>query len=241
MKIVVFSDIHGNGYALNLFFKQLKKIKYDKIVFCGDVFGYYYQQKYIVNKLKKIPELVWLKGNHDKYFCDIFERNLKRESYIEKYGHCYAMVDESYKELYEILKKKQAYQEFIWNEQKIGIFHGTPEDALEGRLYPDNEIVSPELYQRYDIVILGHTHCRMCRKIGDTLVMNSGSLGQPRDGNEFGFALLNTENLDIQFIDVPLDTKLLYCDIDVNDSELKKLKEILERRKKNEKNIGYCN
>lgn len=45
MKIAICSDIHGNQYALNNFFKDIETQKIDKVLFLGDVFGYYYGQK----------------------------------------------------------------------------------------------------------------------------------------------------------------------------------------------------
>ncbi len=114
---------------------------------------------------------------------------------------------------------------------KIGIFHGTPQDTLEGRLYPRDLIKEPQAYQQYDIVILGHTHCRMERFVGDTLVVNSGSLGQPRDGSGYGYAVIDTSDKTVRFENVTLDTTALYRQIDRYDPELKKLKSVLERRK----------
>ena len=114
---------------------------------------------------------------------------------------------------------------------RVGIFHGTPQDPLEGRLYPKDSIVNSEIYQQYDIVVLGHTHCRMERLVGDTLVINSGSLGQPRDGSGFGYAVINTADKTVQFENITLNTGALYRQIDRYDPELKKLKKVLERRK----------
>ena len=41
MIIIAFSDVHGNSDALEVFLNEIKHEKYDKIVFCGDIFGYY--------------------------------------------------------------------------------------------------------------------------------------------------------------------------------------------------------
>ena len=52
MKIVFFSDIHGNKYVIPAFLREIKKENPDKIVFCGDIFGYYYYQNEIINFLE---------------------------------------------------------------------------------------------------------------------------------------------------------------------------------------------
>lgn len=72
----------------------------------------------------------------------------------------------------------------------------------------------------------------MLRYEGDTLIVNSGSLGQPRDGNGFGFAILDTVSRNAEFCNVEIDRKLLYRDIDSFDADLTKLKEVLERTAK---------
>ena len=45
VKLLVFSDIHGNTLALESFLKELPSFLYDKIIFLGDIFGYYYDRR----------------------------------------------------------------------------------------------------------------------------------------------------------------------------------------------------
>lgn len=233
MKLVVFSDIHGNSYALDAFLEKIKKISYDYLVFCGDIFGYYYNQKEIIRKLSKLNRLIWLKGNHDAYFLELYYKNVNAGYYIGQYGHSYESVKERYdRQEAELVGEHGSAYVLHAGERIIGIFHGTPEDSLEGRLYPDKPVLNPKEYQKYDIVILGHTHRRMVRWERNTLVINSGSLGQPRDGNGYGFAIVDTDSLQVEFQTVEIEQALLYEQIDQYDPQLKKLKEVLERRKK---------
>ena len=233
MRILVFSDVHGNIYALQEFMKQIELIEYDKIVFCGDIFGYYYNQREVFDILSGIDNLLWLKGNHDDYFVKVSRGEMSLEMCILQYGHSYeiALSKFSHEEV-DYIDGLQS--EYILDAEgaKLGIFHGTPYDSLNGRLYPDNHILETEKYMAYDIVVLGHTHCRMCRYEGDTLIVNSGSLGQPRDGSGFGYAVINTVTKSVDFFDVNFDKKKLYEQIDIYDSGLTKLKEVIERRKK---------
>ncbi len=246
MKLVLFSDIHGNSYALDSFFAQVSDLTYDFIVFCGDIFGYYYDQKKIMKKLSDLSRLIWLKGNHDAYFLKLCESDLSKRNdaeryYIENYGHSYENLSVRYdKEEISLIASHPS--EFLLEDEniKIGIFHGTPDNSLEGRLYPDQPILKSDAYQKYDIVILGHTHCRMIRREGHTLVINPGSLGQPRDGKGYSYALLDTNTKEVKFCTVTVHEKALYEKIDRFDPGLKKLKEILERRSKDEEDISYC-
>lgn len=228
--MIVFSDIHGNSYALDAFFKKVKEMQYDTLVFCGDIFGYYYNQKTIIEMLSEREDLIWLKGNHDQYFLDIYNGKAQEEFYIQNYGHSYENVKQCYgqKEV-QLLDSHLTEYSLITEGCRIGVFHGTPEDSMEGRLYPDKPILNSTRYREYDIVILGHTHCRMQRIEGETLVVNSGSLGQPRDGSGYGFALIDTVFRTVEFYNVEIDERQLYRQIDRYDPNLNKLKAVLER------------
>ena len=121
------------------------------------------------------------------------------------------------------------------NGKNILFCHGTPEDPEAGRLYPKDPW-SPRLCGEYDVVICGHTHFRMVREGDGELWINAGSLGQPRDGSHSGVLLFDSENSQYEFIDVFYDKKPLLEEIDRNDPNLEKLKEILSR----ERNEGYA-
>lgn len=232
MRLIVFSDLHGNSYALDAFLNQIQSESYDRLVFCGDIFGYYYDQHEIIEKLSRLEDLIWLKGNHDEYFLRLFYGTEEETDYIKKYGHSYSDIKIRFSES-ECNRIAGCKPECVITEPncRVGIFHGTPQDSLEGRLYPRDLIEDPQIYEQYDIVILGHTHCRMERFVGDTLIVNSGSLGQPRDGNGFGYAVIDTSEKTVRFENITLNTTELYRQIDQYDPELKKLKSVLERRK----------
>lgn len=232
MKLLVFSDVHGNGYAFDAFIENIQQEEYDRIVFCGDIFGYYYDQKRIIEQLSQMKNLLWIKGNHDNYFYELYDDDADEEKYILKYGSTYSGIQERFSENeYHRISRLPDCLEMTIDQKKVGVFHGTPYDPLNGRLYPDTEIKEGSLYEKYDIVILGHTHCRMMRRYKDTLIVNSGSLGQPRDGNTFGYAIIDTKCLEVTFYDLFFDCSELYQQIKNRDPDLDKLIQVLERRK----------
>lgn len=232
MKFVIFSDIHGNQYALDSFLEKVSEFSFDCMIFCGDIFGYYYGQKSIVRKLSKIKNLIWLKGNHDQYAVDLYKSGSEAEKYIKSFGHCYECLREKYPSDFMQFLEKKTSEAFIETDgKKLAVFHGTPDDSLEGRLYPNDKIKGrEEFYDKYEYVILGHTHFRMDRKQGHARIINPGSLGQQRDGLGCGFAVLDTKQDFLEFISVEYDRESLYKEIDFYDKDLIKLKEILERK-----------
>lgn len=233
MKLLIFSDVHGNRYAWDEFLREIRDIEYDYLIFCGDIFGYYYDQQYIFDYLCRLQHLIWLKGNHDEYFLQAYEGRIKEEELIEKYGHSYDNVRQKYsEEVYVKLRQLPEKVELVLGGYKVGIFHGTPENTLMGRLYPKDLIVHTEFYEKYDIIILGHTHFSMKRFLPGTnkLIINPGSLGQPRDGKGSRYALLNIEAGQVENHTIYYDNKELYKKIDQYDEDLKKLKDVLERK-----------
>lgn len=233
MKLLLFSDVHGNRYAFDAFLKEIQDIEYDYMIFCGDIFGYYYDQQYIFDCLCQLPRLIWLKGNHDEYFLQVYEGCLDEKELIEKYGHSYHNVRQRYpEEMYVKLRQLPDKVELILEGNKVGIFHGTPDNVLMGRLYPQDLIEHTEFYEMYDIIILGHTHFSMKRFLvgTDTLIINPGSLGQPRDGRGSRYAILNVDNQEMESHIINYDNTELYNKIDLYDSDLKKLKDVLERK-----------
>lgn len=241
MRIVVFSDIHGNRYAFDQFIIKLNQMEYDLIIFCGDIFGYYYDQRYIIEKLKKIKNLIWLKGNHDDNAVRVYKGLLSENELIEQYGHSYQNLKKFFNESdINDIETLPVYKELEISGKKVGVFHGTPDDFLMGRLYPDNIIQQKQLYLKYDMVILGHTHFKMVRNLENTMIINPGALGQPRDGKGFGYVVIDFDTSEVWFHNIEFDKKELYKQIDCYDPKLEKLKKILERKDvKFEENISY--
>lgn len=229
MRILVFSDIHGNGYAMDAFMKMLPSLSYDRIVFLGDIFGYYYDQETCIRFMRDIPNLIWLKGNHDEYAAEAYFGSKKTEKLIASYGHSYDLLQERFTDAeMEFISSLPASYVFCVDGRKIGLFHGRPADALEGRFYQDTEAESNE-FDPYDIVFLGHTHCKTDRTVGNTRVMCPGSLGQPRDGKGYGFIIFDFKNDTCEYVNINVDSGLLRRDIDKNDPELLKLYDVLAR------------
>jgi predicted phosphodiesterase len=69
-----------------------------------------------------------------------------------------------------------------------------------------------DLLERYlgdeAVLVLGHTHVQHHQHVGDTLVVNPGSVGQPRDGDpRAGFAVLDTERVAVETHRVEYDVE----------------------------------
>jgi diadenosine tetraphosphatase ApaH/serine/threonine PP2A family protein phosphatase len=57
-----------------------------------------------------------------------------------------------------------------------------------------------------NVVCVGHTHTPYVLEVGDKLVINPGSVGQPRDGDpRAGYALIEDHRVELKRIEYPVE------------------------------------
>jgi putative phosphoesterase len=201
MKICIFSDIHGNGSAFLSAYHKILSENADVNIFLGDLCGYYYDQIEIFRVIMKTPNLICIRGNHDQVFIRIAsgDDNL-RKRYLKQYGHSM-----------ENLLKKENSQLLSWlaslpcsyssSDKKFSCFHGSPDNFLEGYVYPDHALdCYNDMQERF--VFLGHTHYKMHRTCCGVHFINPGSLGQPRGGGWPTYAMVDSDTFEVFFREV---------------------------------------
>ncbi len=237
MKICFFSDIHGNGYAFDAFLKEMERRKPDKIIFGGDYAGYYYDADRIISKMREL-RFTCVLGNHDKMLLEVLDGERDLSPLTERYGSSYEMlVRKLLKENEQFLRRLPLFYEMEADGVKLGFFHGSPRDFLNDRIYPDTEITDNTeiaLFEKYDYVFSGHTHHKLVKQFGKTILINPGSAGQQRDGKGTSYVLFDTEKREWEICSFPYDIDSLEADIDSleteNEDRKKKLKEVLRRK-----------
>lgn len=226
MKIIAFSDVHGNQYAFKKFIEILSEHPYDYLFFCGDIHGYYYGQDEIIAQMKTMDKLCAVRGNHDELAIQVFDGKLSAEQLLEKYGHSYQRLN---KDNIDYVRQLPLVLELIIDGKSYGIMHGTPKNLLEDRLYPKDEIEDVQLFEKYDYIFCGHTHFQMVKKCGHTTIMNAGSIGQQRDGKGFCFLEFDTDTKVAEYVNVIYDRKPLEEEIRKYDPDNEKMITILYR------------
>ncbi|NJL17433.1 MAG: hypothetical protein HC938_09750 [Nitrospira sp.] len=99
-------------------------------------------------------------------------------------------------------------------------------------IYPD---ASEELFGRcvesnFDLVVMGHTHYPTLRRMGNTLLVNPGSVGQPRNRKPgASWALFDTESGAVDLRTEQYDVTCLVGECRRRHSELPYLYEVLSR------------
>ena len=230
MKICVFSDIHGNGPAFDAALGGILSEQANINIFLGDLCGYYYNQMEILPRLRAIPNLVSLRGNHDSMFVDIYNGNENiRQNYLNRYGKSMEkLLQVDSPELVTWLSKLP--DTIILEDFDVCCCHGSPWAPTDGYVYPDTPLNQFETFDS-SIFILGNTHYPMRKRIGEKIIINPGSLGQPRHGGWPSYAVVDLPSGDVVFREVQCDRAPLYRQIEEAMERNLYLKEVLYRIK----------
>lgn len=177
-KYAIISDIHSNLDALEAVISKLSGMP---VICLGDIVGYGPQPNEVIETLFDLQPLAVLMGNHDYA---VITGNVEGFS-----AHAAAAIAWTRRKLtsanLRFLSKLSPSTKLELEEASVGLYHGSPRDPLFEYVYPEvGSAVAAELVHQSgsSAVLLGHTHIPMTFSIGDKLLANPGSVGQPRDG-----------------------------------------------------------
>ena len=183
MILGLLGDIHGNHLALEAVLESAKIRQVEKLLITGDVVGYYYKPKEVLNLLKEW-DIELVRGNHE----DMLERAISDSSYLteigKKYGSGLRVAIEEFDiktlKFFRNLKQKIVIK---WPNLDIMLCHGSPWQTSQ-YVYPDvnEDVLNKYLEFEADVFVQGHTHYPLFKKIKEKLIINPGSVGQPRNG-----------------------------------------------------------
>lgn len=185
MKIAILSDIHANAHALTAVLEAISKYSIEAVLVAGDLIGYYFQPKKTIDMLRALPIPVYcVKGNHEEMLISAHNCSESLALITNKYGPgiSIALQELTNSDIEWICNLGHPMQINDLN-CSIVLSHGSPDD-MNRYVYPDHS-VNPVSYYNYtnapDVLIMGHTHYPMIKKFGRTIIINPGSVGQPRD------------------------------------------------------------
>jgi putative phosphoesterase len=201
MRILLIADIHANWQAL-----QALAEPHDVCLCLGDLVDY---------GLEPAPCLEWvrqhvhysIRGNHDhgvaqnvvisgrggfRYLSGV-TRSLTRQRLGAEDLHFLASLPVT--------------QTVTLDDARFLLVHATPRDPLDEYARPDPEYWARQLHQvDVDVVCVGHTHQPYVLQVGNKLVINPGSIGQPRDGDPRGaYAVIDNHRVEIKRVEYPVE------------------------------------
>ena len=168
-RVAVLSDVHGNLPALEA---VLAEVEADAIVCCGDVaLG-----GMPAEALARMHEAgaLFVRGNCDRDPGDWVRAQLAAEE-----------VD-----FLEALPLTIELE--VDGLGRVLFCHATPrsDEEIFTRLTPEDELAEILGDTDADLVVCGHTHVQVDRRVGETRVVNAGSVGMPYEGRPGAFWLL---------------------------------------------------
>lgn len=213
MKIAVVSDIHSNITALESVINALKEEEIDFFLCSGDTVGYGPHPNQVCEALRKIKNLVCVKGNHDEA---VLKGDFSRLNPIAAEAAQWTR-EKMKKENLNFLSRLKEIEPLKMDTLNILMVHGSPRDPLYEYILPTASSSLLEQFledSRADIIIMGHTHIPFVKNFGYKAVINAGSVGQPRDNNpRASYALIDTITGEISIKRVAYDIDLVAEDI----------------------------
>ncbi len=207
MLIGLIADVHSNAIALKEMLFLLKELDVKKILHAGDVVGYNPYPNETIELFKK-NRIISILGNHDRA---LITRDVSGFNPYAAYALRWTINEVSSENLDYILGLGDV--ESMKEKVKITLVHGSPYDFDE-YVYP--EYVVPEFLHAVesDILVLGHTHIQFKKEYAEGIVVNPGSVGQPRDGNpDAAFAILDTESGKVELKRIGYDVEKVVEDM----------------------------
>ena len=187
MIVLIISDVHGNYHALD---RVMREVEYDVMVCCGDIVVDYPFPQQCIDVLKDYCTHV-CSGNNDYNVA----YDQKASDYIDqKYAHLAMDLDRSTEltaerisgEAKNYLRELPRECRFVLDGVSFYMNHTVPHLPLHH--YLDKNTPRSELAEYYediqaDVIVTGHTHVAYVKNFGDKILLNPGSVGQPRDGD----------------------------------------------------------
>lgn len=197
MKILVVSDIHGNLPALEAVLDSSPDT--DLLLCAGDLSGYFPYVNEVIEILASHKNCICVLGNHDAVLLD---NRLTTNSFSADLALTLqrkAITSASH----AFLTSLPVFRELQIKNKTIHLFHGTPTDYLNGRdTHWNGNSLSPGIY------VCGHTHIPYYYKndVNDTMIVNPGGTGFPRDGNpQTSFAVIDTDDWNVSMCRLSYD------------------------------------
>lgn len=219
MKYGIFSDIHGNLEALEAVLSKMDELKVERRVCLGDVVGYGPNPNECVELVKTKADLAIL-GNHDSVALG-WEASESFNFYARRAIEWTREVLST--ESQDYLKGLR----YLEAEGDLCFVHASPHSPADWYYITDLEDAADSFnFFRERICFIGHSHypvivvkendqsfrisdtCTYQPRPGERLLVNDGSVGQPRDRNpQASFAICDSESGFVEVVRVDYDVK----------------------------------
>jgi putative phosphoesterase len=202
MKIALFSDIHANLPAFEAMLQDMDRRKPDAVYCLGDLVGYDVWPNAVTQMIRQ-RGIATLAGNHDLKVAKVITT---RDSLSEPgKNYAYHLISPENRS-YLLTLPRHIRLEYQLNNDHLNVVlaHGSTRSIDEYILEDLDETYVLELMgeAKADVLCVGHSHKPYHRILGDKHLVNTGSVGKPKDGNTGGcYVLLMIEtSIQVEFV-----------------------------------------
>ena len=182
-RVLLIADVHANWEALLSL--QRAEPKPDAVLFAGDAVGYGPDPLNCARWLVA-NATVAAQGNHDDAIGNgsiVGAPTELEDAARETINYARSMMTPADR---DGLARWPVSALFEMGGARFYVTHGTPLDPLAGTIHPAT-CPEADLHSMFDdipsdVIVLGHTHLPAIRQFGKRVIVNPGSLGQPRYG-----------------------------------------------------------
>lgn len=173
MKVLIYSDVHGN---LPAFEKMLKEEKgCDRYICLGDLVNYGPWSNECVDLATSLPNSIMIMGNHEEAFINGY------------YPGTNPLVQDFFKMTFPSFQKKEIIKAFV-SEAPLNPFL-CKHTINNSYIFPDTEVILDNNY------IIGHSHHQFQYNNNNFTLYNSGSVGQNRKYiNEINYLIYDSDS-----------------------------------------------
>jgi protein phosphatase len=201
MKIVIISDVHGNYDAL----RALPET-YTELWVLGDLVNFGPEPAEVVDFIWRNAAIV-IRGNHDQSVgYDEDPRCIARYQKMADAtrGYTARVLSEEQK---QFLRGLPIQQELRRQNTRFYLCHAKPSDPLYGYSAPDSpDWVAEVATLQTDVLLVGHTHLPLMRRIAKHLIVNPGSLVQSMTGKaEACYAVWEDGSFELKTYSYPVE------------------------------------
>lgn len=223
MRYLILSDIHSNREALSAVVSFVKRKRWDKAVFLGDLVGYGANPNQTVDMVRSLRPLAAIRGNHDKVCSGLEDGELFNRMALQAAMWTRRRLTKSNLEWLKALPQGPAVVDGIF-----AISHGTPVDE-DAYIFGELEALNVFRHTDFPICFFGHSHFPVIFALspdaittvltvapsfkfklqdGVRYLINPGSVGQPRDGNPLcSFAIYDSDSRVVTIHRLPYKLK----------------------------------
>jgi putative phosphoesterase len=185
MLVGIMSDVHCNAAAMSQALDALSGTV-DEVLLAGDaVLQYRFSNEVI--ELVRDHGITYVVGNHEMTILSDDGVRARTAPHVRARN-------------VEFMAAAPKQHDMRYSGKRLLMVHASPFAPFNEYLYPGSPQLARCADVDADIVVLGHTHVPMATRVGTTLVVNPGSLGQGGEPGQPGmvsYAILDTDSEEV--------------------------------------------